>query len=114
MYDLIRNYAINMGLKDIYDNRSAILGGHINELRTVAGLATKNEMAIFALREKICHSCALKKGNTCNPRKWINSTTLEVSDTAKEGFVRGCGCRLSAKQKSKGSICPASFWGNEF
>lgn len=103
-----------MRLKDIYLHRNDILDGHINELRAVAGMASKNEMSIFLLREKICNACPLKKGNSCNSRKWLHPKTKEVVDYKKEGFVRGCGCRLSAKQKSKHSVCPAKLWGNEF
>lgn len=103
-----------MRFKDMYTNRNDILNGHINELRAVAGMTSKNEMAIFSLREKICGACPLKKGNSCNSRKWMHPETREESDYKKEGFIRGCGCRLSAKQKSKHSVCPAKLWGNEF
>ncbi|TCI93200.1 hypothetical protein [Tenacibaculum sp. M341] len=103
-----------MSLKNIYKSRSEILDGHLNELRTVTGLASKDEVAIFSVREKICSSCPLKSGNSCNSKKWMHPKTLEISNNPKEGFVRGCGCRLSAKQKSKHSVCPAKLWGNEF
>lgn len=87
-----------------------IINGHINELKSMVGLSNKDEMAVFSLREKICNHCPLKTGNTCNTRKWIHPKTLALSDHYEEGFISGCGCRLSAKQKSKSSSCPAGFW----
>ena len=36
-----------MDLKKIYNNRNEIINGHINELKTVAGLASKTEKNIF-------------------------------------------------------------------
>ncbi len=87
-----------------------IINGHINELKSLVGLTSKDEETIYSIREKICNHCPLKTGNTCDPRKWIHPDTLEVSDRFEKGFVSGCGCRLSAKQKSKTSSCPAGFW----
>jgi len=103
-----------MDLKEIYNKRNEIINGHINELKTIAGLATKTENNIFILRENICNECPIKVNNSCDSSKWIHPKTLEVSNHSKEEFIRGCGCRLSAKQKSKASICPARFWGDEF
>jgi len=91
-----------------------ILEGHINELKALAGLEKKQALDIFKQREVICLSCPLKNGNNCNSKKYINPETKEISDQSEEGFVKGCGCRLSAKQKSPSSSCPAKFWGGEF
>ncbi len=91
-----------------------ILEGHINELKSIVGLENTEASKIFKMRESICNNCELKKGNTCNPRLYINPITKEVSKTLKVGFVRGCGCRLSAKQKAPSGECPAKFWGGEF
>lgn len=103
-----------MKIKEIFGKRNEIVSGHFNELRSKMGLANRNEEIIFSLREEICNGCPLKNGNNCNALKWINPNTLEVVDSSKDGFVRGCGCRLSAKQRSKLSHCPAGFWGGEF
>jgi len=103
-----------MDLKKIYNNRTEIINGHINELKNVAGLTSKTEKNIFTLRENICNECPIKVNNSCDSSRWIHPKTLEVFNHSKEGFIRGCGCRLSAKQKSKASVCPAGFWGNEF
>lgn len=103
-----------MNLKDLLGKRNEIANGHINELRSKIGLVQKDEEYIFSKREKICNACPLKNGNSCNTQLWIDPLTLEVSNMPKQGFIRGCGCRLSAKQKSKQSSCPAAFWGGEF
>jgi len=103
-----------MDLKKVYKNRQSILQGHINELKSKLNVLNKNEEVIFRYRAEICNKCPLKNGNTCNTRKWIHPKTLKYSNTKKEGYINGCGCRLSAKQKSKKSRCPANFWGGEF
>jgi hypothetical protein len=103
-----------MNLKNLYGKRNEIIDGHLNELRSKVGLGNENEELIFLIREKTCNKCPLKNGNSCDTQRWINPQTLEVSTSPKDGFIRGCGCRLSAKQKSKLSTCPANFWGGEF
>lgn len=103
-----------MNFKDLLDKRNEIVNGHVNELRAKIGWTDQNDALIFSERERICNACPLKNGNNCDTQQWINPQTLEVSKGAAEGFVRGCGCRLSAKQKSKYSRCPADFWGGEF
>lgn len=92
-----------------------IVEGHFNEFKSNIGInLSEEQQKVFASRAKVCSTCPLKNGNTCNPRKYINPETLEVSDHSKVGFVPGCGCRLSAKQQSPTSECPAGFWGGEF
>lgn len=94
--------------------------GHLNEFLSKVGVSQSDEKEkVFAARKKICLNCPLKSGNNCNPRKSINPSTLEVKDiplgkAPEKGFIKGCGCRLSAKQRSPGSKCPAGFWGGEF
>lgn len=103
-----------MNIKKLFGKRNEIIGGHFNELRSKLGMANHDEEYIFAVRTEICNACPLKNGNNCNALKWMNPHTLEVADSPRDGFVRGCGCRLSAKQRSKLSLCPAGFWGGEF
>lgn len=113
-----------------------IVEGHVNEFKTLVGLnVEESKEKIFESRAKICESCPLKNGNTCNTALVIDddhNTTIfnsremtKASDPShinkfyyltKEGkrVYRGCGCRLSAKQKSPDSVCPAGFWGGEF
>lgn len=92
-----------------------IVDGHLNEFKSMIGATTENQEKIFKSRENICLNCPLKKGNTCNTRMSINPTTFETAPTleGRPGFVKGCGCRLSAKQKAISSSCPAGFWGKE-
>ncbi len=103
-----------MDIKEIYKKRKEILNGHKNELYALAGMINTDDAAVFSVREKICNECPLKINNTCNTGMWIHPTTMETRNSSKEGFIRGCGCRLSAKQKSRYSKCPAGFWGGEF
>lgn len=103
-----------MNFKNFFDKRNEIVDGHFNELRSKIGLGNEDEEFIFSRREKICNACPLKNGNNCDTQRWINPKTFEVANSPKEDFIRGCGCRLSAKQKSKYSRCPADFWGGEF
>lgn len=91
-----------------------IIEGHVNEFKSAIGAENKEDSKVFASRARICLNCPLKNGNTCDRKKYINPETLEVSTSSKAGFVQGCGCRLSAKQKSKTTKCPAGFWGGEF
>ncbi|MEP0264725.1 hypothetical protein [Dokdonia sp.] len=103
-----------MELREIYKKRKEILNGHMNELYALTGMANKSDASVFELRKKICDDCPLKKNNSCNSNLWIHPETMKTITASKEGFIRGCGCRLSAKQKSKYSKCPAGFWGGEF
>lgn len=91
-----------------------IIEGHINEFKAVLGIEDEEKEKIFNSRKNICLNCPLKNGNTCNPSLFIHPKTLEVSKTSKQGYAKGCGCRLSAKQRSPNDKCPAGFWGGEF
>src|SRR5690606_27618022 len=92
-----------------------IVEGHANEFLANIGIKqNKDVQKVFDSREAICNACPLKKGNTCDPTKYINPNTMEVRTTPAKGFFKGCGCRLSAKQRSQSSKCPAGFWGGEF
>lgn len=46
----------------------------------------------------------------CNSKLWLNPDTNEVSLTAKDGFVQGCGCRLLAKTTLPNAKCVAGKW----
>ena len=41
---------------------------------------------------------------------FLNSKTGDVSTEEKDGYKRGCGCRLSAKVRDLDSVCPAGKW----
>lgn len=83
-----------------------IINGHVNEL---LGL-NKN---ISETRLAICKRCPLytsKFGGLCNNRLWLNTETGDVSISYKEGYVKGCGCRLNAKTTLAREKCPAGKW----
>lgn len=83
-----------------------IIKGHVNEF---LGL---NE-DISEKRMQICKKCPIFKdslGGICNNRLWLDPKTDDVSYEYKEGYFRGCGCRLQAKTKLSKAICPANKW----
>lgn len=89
-----------MSIKDI-------VNGHLNEL------GGKNE-SLAQQRMAICKGCPLLKegsfGPQCNHSLWLNPATNETSTVAKEGFLRGCGCRLNAKTRLPEAKCPCGKW----
>lgn len=84
-----------------------ILKGHLNEL-------LKKESELYDRRMAICRVCPLFKqthiGPICNPDLYLNAATEEVSNTAKEGFKKGCRCRLEAKTRVVDAKCPNDKW----
>lgn len=83
-----------------------IVQGHLNE---VLGL----NKDISAGRLKICYQCPLYSpnlGGMCNNRLWLNVETGDVSTTSKQGYRRGCGCRLKAKTSLSHEVCPVGKW----
>lgn len=83
-----------------------IISGHINE---ALGL-NKN---IAEARLKICKKCPIylsRYGGICNSQLWINPKTNEVSTKQKDGYVKGCGCRVSAKTTLVNARCVAGKW----
>ena len=83
-----------------------IVKGHINE---VLGL----NKDLSEERLKVCYSCPLystKLGGLCNSRLWLNPNTGDISTMKKEGYKRGCGCRLFAKTKLPEASCPLNKW----
>ena len=87
---------------------SAILNGHTNEL---LGL-NKN---ISLVRLNICKKCKLYKnssllGEICNNKLWINPKNEDISTEYKDGYIKGCGCRLRAKTTLVNATCPIGKW----
>jgi hypothetical protein len=83
-----------------------IVKGHVNEL---LGL---NE-DISEKRMKICRNCPIyisRLGGICNSNLFIDPITNDVSLRAKDGYVQGCGCRLSAKTTLPNEQCVAGKW----
>lgn len=89
-----------MGIKNI-------ITGHVNEL-------LGNHEELHDLRINICQTCPLYKlsdfGYVCDPKKYLNPLTNEVSYFPKAGYFKGCNCRLEAKTRDKESSCPARKW----
>lgn len=72
-------------------------------------------MTIEELSKKrlaICRQCPLYKedswGPVCNPKRYLNPETGEVSFFPKEGYVKGCNCRLGQKTKNPSNHCIAN------
>lgn len=95
-----------MGLEQLLNRGKDIVSGHVNEL---LGL----NKDISQERMKICKTCPLYKpsfGGVCNHSLWLNPQTLDISDRAKPGYIRGCGCRLNSKTRLPYASCPAHRW----
>ena len=66
-------------------------------------------------RLKICRACPIYTNNrllgeVCNSKLYLNPKTDEISFTPKEGYVKGCGCRLNAKTRLDYMHCIAGKW----
>lgn len=84
----------------------AIVDGHVKELFNI------NEQLIQT-RLEICKKCPLFKVTTvgliCNSKLWVNEENV-VSLKRKEGYKRGCGCRLEAKTRLPNATCTRGLW----
>ena len=83
-----------------------IIKGHVNELLDI-------NKDISKVRMDICRKCPLflnELGGICNPKLYLSAETGDVSTYKKDGYVNGCGCRLSAKTRLSGSRCPNDKW----
>ena len=84
-----------------------IVNGHLNEL-----LGNNEEIAKARIR--ICKKCPIMKdsfiGYVCSSKLWLNPKTGDISTERKDGYKRGCGCRLNAKVRDTKSSCPACKW----
>jgi hypothetical protein len=88
-------------------NVGDIIKGHANEL-----LGLNKDMS--KARLAICKECPLYKetlaGAICNNKLWYNPDTKDISSEKKDGYIRGCGCRLSAKTTISYMVCPVGKW----
>lgn len=83
-----------------------IVQGHINELLSI-------NTDISAERLNICYQCPLyssKLDGICNNKLWLNIQTGDVSTIQKDGYKRGCGCRVKAKTRLVNATCPLGKW----
>lgn len=83
-----------------------IIEGHLNEV-------LKNNETLSESRLKICSVCPIGKqtamGIMCDSNKWMNRYG-EIAKEATPGYVRGCGCRMSAKSTLEHAKCVAGKW----
>ena len=83
-----------------------ILDGHIKEMFNINDQLVKERMAI-------CMSCPLYLkspiGPICNAKLWINKDK-EVSTKEKDGYTRGCNCRLDSKTRVPHAKCIIGQW----
>lgn len=83
-----------------------IVVGHINEL-------VGNNKSISEQRLEICLKCPMLLktpiGLLCNPNLYINKNN-EISNVNKDGFVRGCSCRVHAKTSVSNEHCIVNKW----
>lgn len=83
-----------------------IIHGHVNEALNINEDLSKERL-------KICNNCPIhseKFGGLCNNKLWLNKETGDVSLYQKDGYIRGCGCRTSAKTRLPNAHCPAGKW----
>ena len=86
-----------MGMNEIVD-------GHIKEL-------LNQEQSLYESRIKICRDCKLMTkdrilGEMCDKKKWFNPNTGALSLVRTDGYINGCGCRMSAKARIPEATCP--------
>ena len=68
---------------------------------------------ISETRLKICRICPIyssQYGGLCNRKLWLNPKTGDVSIEKKDGYYKGCGCKLSWKTTVIDEQCPAGKW----
>lgn len=83
-----------------------IINGHINEALNLNADISKQRM-------QICYMCPLfvnMLGGICNRQLWLNPNTGDVSTEQKDGYKRGCGCRVRSKTRLVNEQCPLGKW----
>lgn len=86
-----------------------IIKGHVNE-------ALSSNEDLHQARMSICEQCPLllksKVGWICNPNLFmkIDENEEQVIEYRKDGYTKGCGCRLNAKTRLPESKCPVNKW----
>jgi hypothetical protein len=68
----------------------------------------------MSVRLEICKHCPLYSngvmGPMCSSNMWVHPMTNVVSMKYKSGYIRGCGCRLTAKARLKDAKCVLNKW----
>ena len=84
------------GIKDI-------LNGWANLIKDTFNGLDPETKKLSEERLNICHSCDIRLGSICDPRK--------MGIHIKTGHLtRGCGCNIAAKTMNKNSKCPLGKW----
>lgn len=50
-------------------------------------------------RLSICKTCPLYANDICSSYLYLNPRTNDVSTEPKQGYYKGCGCKISIKIK---------------
>lgn len=58
----------------------------------------------------ICRRCPIFSNDLCNSHLYLNPETNDVSDTPKDGYIKGCGCYVPSKVSLPNKHCPAKKW----
>lgn len=74
-----------------------------------------NNQELYMERMAICKKCGLYKetpgGPICNPKLYISKEDKEsISFTPRIGYVRGCGCMLTKRNRLSGAKCVCGLW----
>jgi hypothetical protein len=94
-------------MDNVIKNVSDIAKGHINEVFNINEDLQEQRLAIC--REcPICVQSAF--GLLCDDEKWIHPETNDVLLFPADEYVRGCGCRLSAKTTLRDNHCIINKW----
>lgn len=83
-----------------------IANGHFKEVFGMNEDLSRNRL-------QICHRCLLyssKFGGICNDKLYMNPNTGEISTEPKDGYKKGCSCRLKAKTRLANAKCPLGKW----
>lgn len=80
-----------------------IASGWYNVAKKAIGKESPEVKALALSRIRICEKCEVRSGVICDP-----SITTTHAVTGEP--VKGCGCPLTAKIRSKNSKCPAGKW----
>ena len=84
-----------------------IIKGHLKELFGSNSNLSKERL-------EICKECPIfiqtSYGPVCDSKQWISDDGTTSSTSAKSGYKRGCGCRLTAKTTLKDNHCIVNKW----
>lgn len=73
------------------------------------------DKSLIEERMNICKKCPIYKehsihGGICDSSKYISKDGQRWSYFKKDGFVKGCGCKLNNKTKYSTNHCIIDLW----